>query len=99
MSHDGPTLTTYVFQVNAMFCQSCPATIKKKLSAEPWVTSVDANLETKTATVIVNDPHYGAQTIIKYIAEHVGLTGAVWINDPNLDHGNDKSKRSVFGYQ
>jgi copper chaperone CopZ len=82
-----------------MFCQSCPATIKKKLSAQSWVTAVDADLDSKTAMVTVNDPKITAQNIIDFIAVQVGLEGAIWINDPNQEYNNDKSKRAIFGCQ
>jgi copper chaperone CopZ len=83
MANQGPPrLTIFQLRVGAMFCDSCPATIKKKLSAKEWVTSVEAELASKMATVTVNDPKISADDIIKLIASECGLEGATWENDP-----------------
>lgn len=56
---------TVTLSVPGMYCEICPATVKKALSRVPGVAKVDANYKDKQAVVTYDDSKTSIQALTK----------------------------------
>ncbi len=56
---------TVTLSVPGMYCEMCPATVKKALSKVPGVAKVDASFEKKQAVVTYDDAKASVETLTK----------------------------------
>lgn len=59
---------TATLSVPGMYCEMCPATVKKALSKVPGVAKVDASFETKQAVVTYDDSKTSIEALTKATA-------------------------------
>lgn len=65
-----------MLSVPGMYCEMCPATVKKALSKVPGVAKVDASFETKQAVVTYDDSKTSVEALTKATA-NAGYPSAV----------------------
>ena len=59
---------TVTLSVPGMYCEMCPATVKKAISRVPGVTSVEASYERKQAVVTFDDSKTSIEALTKATA-------------------------------